>query len=82
MYFKPWSVKDMVAKTSPKSVTTIEADRNVFSVNVDGTNLWDSYMFSIHANGDVTINDNTFSSVGVASQALRAIADFLDKAKK
>lgn len=73
----------MVTKTTPKlPAVTVEADRQVFSVNVDSPVFWDSYNFSIHANGDITLNDNTFSSRETAVVSLRAIADFLEKLKK
>jgi hypothetical protein len=81
MYFKKGKV--MVTKNTTKfPAVTVEADRQVFSVNVDTPFVWDNYNFSIHANGDITLNDNTFSSRETAVASLRAIADFLEKLKK
>lgn len=73
----------MVTKTTAKLPSvSVEADRQVFTVNVDTPNFWDSYNFSLHANGDITLNDNTFSTRETAVASLRAIADFLEKLKK
>jgi hypothetical protein len=63
----------------------VKADRNVFSVNVDTPeNIWgnDSYELSIHANGDIVLNDNIFSSRDTAISVLKSITAFLEKQKK
>jgi hypothetical protein len=64
----------------------VKADRNVFSVTVDNpeiTGLWGStYEFAIHADGDIVINDNTFSSREAAITVLKSIATFLENQGK
>lgn len=62
----------------------VKADRNIFSVSVEGNDsLWgSSYEFSLHADGDIVINDNVFSSRETAISVLKSIVTFLEKQKK
>lgn len=63
----------------------VKADRNVFSVTVDNpeTGFWGStYEFAIHADGDVVLNDNTFSSREAAIAVFKSIATFLENQGK
>lgn len=63
----------------------VKADRNVFSVEVSSPDdIWgnESYELSIHANGDVVLNDHVFSSRANAITVLKSITTFLEKQKK
>jgi hypothetical protein len=62
----------------------VKADRNIFSVSVEGSDsLWgSSYEFSLHSDGDIVINDNVFSSRETAISVLKSIVTFLEKQKK
>ena len=63
----------------------VKADRSVFSVNIETPeNIWgnDTYELSIHANGDVVLNDSIFSSRETAISVLKSFAAFLEKQKK
>lgn len=62
----------------------VKANRNIFSVAVNGDDsFWGgNYEFSVHSNGDVVINDNSFSSRETAISVLKSIVTFLEKQKK
>jgi hypothetical protein len=62
----------------------VKADRNVFSVHVDTPDhIWgEEYELSIHANGDIVLNDHIFSSREIAISVLKSITSFLEKQKK
>jgi hypothetical protein len=62
----------------------VKADRNIFSINVENSgSLWgDKYEFSVHADGDIVLNDHTFSSRETAISVLKSITTFLEKQKK
>lgn len=54
---------------------------SVFEVEVDGPGVldYDTFKFSVSSDGDVTINDNVFSSKAEAAKVLKTMADFLAK---
>jgi hypothetical protein len=62
----------------------VKADRNVFSVRVDTPeNIFgESYELSLHANGDIVLNDHIFFSRDTAISVLKSIITFLEKQKK
>jgi hypothetical protein len=70
-----------VKKPAVKQSVTIEADRSVYSISVTGPNFWDqdSFEFTIDSDGDITLNDNIFSSKQQAAEVLEAMAKFLKK---
>jgi hypothetical protein len=67
----------------PKITTKISPLESVFEVEISeaGTNPWfgETFKFSLSSDGTVVINDNSFSSKKQASQALKAMSDFLSK---
>lgn len=71
--------KDSVTIKAPK--LSVNLDQNVFSVNYEGTNIWDNdrFEFTINSDGDVIVNDNVFSSKKQAADVLEAMAKFLRK---
>lgn len=74
----------MTAKKTEVALPKVEvvADRNIFSVKIDNQHNFfgpDVFEFTISNDGDVTINDNTFSSKKEAATVLEAMAKFLRK---
>lgn len=73
----------MTAKKTEVASPKVEvvADRNIFSVKIDNKNFFgpEIFEFTISSYGDVTINDNTFSSKNEAATVLEAMAKFLRK---
>jgi hypothetical protein len=73
----------MTAKKTEVTIPKVEvvADRNIFSVKIDNQHFFgpDVFEFTISNDGDVTINDNTFSSKKEAATVLEAMAKFLRK---
>jgi hypothetical protein len=71
----------VVKKPVVKQSVTIEADRSIYSIYVKGPNFWedDSFEFTIDSDGDITLNDNIFSSKKQAADVLEAMAKFLKK---
>lgn len=75
----------MVTKKPAATIKTpkvaVNMDRNVFSVSYEGPSIFDNdyFEFTIDSDGDVTINDNVFSSKKQAADVLEAMAKFLRK---
>ena len=59
----------------------VTADRNVFSVKYKGPTIFDDqeFEFTVHADGDVVINDNVFNNKKQAADVLEAMAKYFRK---
>jgi len=68
-------------KPAVKQNVVIAPDRSIYSISVTGPNFWDddSFEFTIDSDGDITLNDNVFSSKKQAAEVLEAMAKFLKK---
>lgn len=67
--------------TTPKLKTTVELSENVYTVDVQGDDIFGNvYTFAIDSDGDVRLNDTVFyGGKKQAAAALEAIANFLKK---
>jgi hypothetical protein len=67
--------------TAPKINTTVELSENVYTVDVDGEDIFGTrYSFAIDSDGDVRLNDTIFyGGKGQAAAVFEAIANFLKK---